>query len=96
MKGLKAAAICGPFFLLGTVFKMEWLGVIGVLLGGGLFVVPHVLRINRFLGSLSCASCGLPAGKHTTVNLILHLECRHCGHLSRTDCMMSGPMPTKG
>lgn len=94
--GLKGVAICGPLCMLGEYFKMAWLGVIGVALFGGLFVVPHLLRINRFFGSLPCASCGLPAGGHTTVNHIIHLECRHCGHLSRTDCVRgTSGMPTK-
>ncbi|MEO5915498.1 MAG: hypothetical protein ABIS50_14795 [Luteolibacter sp.] len=93
--GIKAACICSPFFLLGTLLKMEWLGVIGIGLVFVLFVVPHILRIKRFLASLPCSVCGLPAGRHTTVNLIMHLECEHCGHLSRTDCLMFGHTPTK-
>jgi hypothetical protein len=92
---LKAVALCGPFFLLGEYFKIVWPGVIGVCLVGGVFVVPHILRVRSFLSSLPCASCGRAAGGTTTVNLILHLKCRHCGHLSRTDCLMSGSMPTK-
>jgi hypothetical protein len=93
---LKALAICGPFFLLGTLLKMEWLGMIGIALAGGLLIVPYVLRTNRFINSLPCASCGLPAGRFTTVKFVVHLECIHCGHLSRTDCMYFGPgKPTK-
>lgn len=93
---LKALAICGPFFLLGTLLKMEWLGMIGIALAGGLLIVPYVLRTNRFISSLPCAACGLPAGRYTTVKCIVHLECIHCGNLSRTDCMYFGPgKPTK-
>jgi hypothetical protein len=92
---IKAAAICSSFFLLGTSTGMEWIGLIGIALCGWLFVVPPVLGINRLIGSLPCSACGLPAGGHTTVNLILHLQCNHCGHLSRTDCLMLGQPPTK-
>jgi hypothetical protein len=94
--GLKAIVICGPFFLLGTLLKMEWLGMIGIALAGGLLIAPYVLRTNRFIRSLPCAACGLPAGRYTTVECIVHLECTHCGRLSRTDCMYFGPgKPTK-
>lgn len=93
---IKALCVCGPFFLLGSLLKMEWLGGIGIALAGGLLVVPHVFRIHCYLGSLPCAACGLPAGRYTTVKSIAHLHCKHCGHLSRTDCMFFGPgMPTK-
>ena len=74
---------------------MEWLGAIGIALAGALVVIPQVMRITRFITSLPCAACGLPAGRYTTVNLILHLHCNHCGHLSRTDCLMLGQPPTK-
>lgn len=93
---LTAVAICGAFFLLGSVLGMEWLFMIGIALVGGMFVVPHVMGIQRFLNSLPCSACGLPAGRYTTLKFIVHLDCRHCGHMSRTDCMLLGQgMPTK-
>jgi hypothetical protein len=85
-----------PFFLLGEFLHMEWLGGIGIVLWGGFFVVPHLLRIRRFMTSLPCGSCGRAAGRHLTVSGILHLHCNHCGHLTRTDCLMMGAgKPTK-
>jgi hypothetical protein len=92
---IKAVCICGPFFILAGLFNIGWLAVIGILLCGGLLVFPLTLRVTRFITSLPCAACGQPAGRYTTVNLILHLQCNHCGHLSRTDCLMLGQPPTK-
>lgn len=88
---LKAIAICGPFILLGTILKMEWLGMIVCALAVGLLVIPQLLRMIRFICSLPCAACSLPAGKYTSKKFIIHLKCKHCGHLSRTDCMQLGP-----
>lgn len=94
--GLWSVAICGPVFLLGSFLNMEWIGVFAIMLCAGLFVVPHVMRIQRFLATLSCGSCGQAAGRHTTVNGVLHLRCNHCGRLTRTDCLILGPgKPTR-
>ncbi len=94
--GLTSLAICGPTFLLGNFLNKEWIGVFAITLCAGLFVVPHVMRVRRFLATLPCGSCGQAAGRHTTVKGILHLHCDHCGHLTRTDCLMLGPgKPTR-
>jgi hypothetical protein len=93
---VKCVLICSATFLLGTYLKMEWLGVFAIALCAVLFIVPLVLRIRRFLASLPCGSCGKPAGRHSTGGGVLHLKCEHCGSLTRTDCLMSGPgKPTK-
>ncbi|RYD18744.1 MAG: hypothetical protein EOP88_21525 [Verrucomicrobiaceae bacterium] len=93
---LGGVAICVPTFLLGEFFNIPWIGVIPIALGGGLFVVPHVMRIQRFLAALPCGKCGKPAGRHTTVSGVLHLKCQRCGNVTRTDCLMMGPgKPTK-
>lgn len=93
---LVSLAILVPTFLLGVLFNIEWIGVFAIALVGGLFVVPHVMRIQRFLAALPCGNCGKPAGRHMTVNGVLHLKCQHCGNLTRTDCLMLGPgKPTK-
>jgi len=95
-KTLKAVLICTPFFILGVLLRMEWIGIFGILAVAGFVILPHVLRVLRFLRSIPCPACGLPAGKHETSRFILHLQCTHCGQRSRTDCMFFGPgLPTK-
>ncbi len=94
--GLKGIAIGGPFFALAVFLNLEWLGAIGIAAVAATIVIPHVLQVERFLRSIPCAACRLPAGEHTTIHFILHLKCRHCGHVSRTDCMFLGPgVPSK-
>lgn len=93
---LVCVGICVPVFLLGEFLRMEWIGVFAILLCSVLFIVPHVLRIRRFLATLLCGTCGKAAGRHTTVAGVLHLKCDHCGSLTRTDCLWLGPgKPTR-
>jgi hypothetical protein len=94
--GLACVAICAPVFLLGEFLRMEWIGVVAILLCAVLFVVPLVLNIQRFLAALPCGTCGKAAGRHTTAGGVLHLKCDHCGNLTRTDCLWIGPgKPTR-
>lgn len=87
---LACVGICVPVFLLGEFLRMEWIGVFAILLCSVLFIVPHVLSIQRFLATLPCGTCGKAAGRHITVGCVMHLKCDHCGNLTRTDCMWFG------
>jgi hypothetical protein len=92
---LKSIAISCPFLALAALTNTEWLGAIGIVAVSATIVIPHVIRVERFLRSIPCAACHLPAGKHTTIHAILHLKCQHCHHVSQTDCMFLLGTPSK-
>lgn len=88
---LKAFLILAPVMGLIEWSGHRWLG--GVLLMGAIifFILPRLRSEQLFLNSLSCAHCGEPAGRYFSKQAIIHLRCRHCGKVSRTDCMRLGP-----
>lgn len=75
---------------------MEWtqrhvFGLLGMILVALLVIWPRMTRQQRYLRTLRCAYCGRPAGDYHMHHFVLHLQCRHCGRESRTDCQMIGP-----
>ncbi|HEX8296795.1 MAG TPA: hypothetical protein VF593_10865 [Chthoniobacteraceae bacterium] len=85
------------FLTTGLRMGHPWLGAVGVLFVASAFVIPHILRIRRFLAGLECPNCQQPAGTYFFRQAHLWLRCKHCGQESSTDCMITyaGGPPSK-
>ncbi len=97
LKTVVAAITFVGFVFLGLWMHALWLGVVGILLIASFLVVPHVFRIHRFLSSLPCPVCGLPAGRYISRISRIYIRCKHCGHEAPTDCkfLYAGGPPIK-
>jgi predicted RNA-binding Zn-ribbon protein involved in translation (DUF1610 family) len=82
---------------LGVATGLEWLTLIGFATFF-LIVVRIMVKAHKFVVSLSCPQCGMPAGKYETRKTRIHLCCQHCGHVAPTDCRIyyNGGIPEKG
>ena len=97
-RAVVAIAIFIGFLVVGIRLGYPSMGVGGLLFAAALIVLPHILRLRRFLTSLECRYCHKPAGRYFTRESRVFLRCQHCGEESATDCILAyaGGPPAKG
>ncbi len=94
---LMAIGFVFGFLLIGVRTSQAWVLPCGVMFTGIVLVVPHVMKIGRFLNTLQCPNCGRSAGSYSSTAAKVYLRCRHCGEETPTDCMLAcaGGPPTR-